>query len=95
MAAVEVVARNLHRGHIETATKSHPQGGGTKGGDIRPVCDTCGWRGPKYGPGDRPVAEVGLEAHIATADSSGDNWMYQISTRGVTAVWDFEALEWQ
>lgn len=100
MPAVEVVARNLHRGHIEKAGKTYPQGGGTRGGDIRPVCDSCGWKGPKYAPVDEPVALVGLDAHIATADTGADNWLYEICvylTRDEprSRTWDWTALEWQ
>lgn len=100
MPAVEVIARNLHRGHIEKANTFHSQGGGTKGGDIRPVCDSCGWKGPKYAPADEPIAQVGLEAHIATADNGADNWLYEICIYGTgplarSRTWDWVVLEWQ
>jgi hypothetical protein len=88
--AVEVVARNQHRGHIEPASAM-----GGRGKEIRPVCDSCGWKGPRYVETDEPVAQVGLDAHIATADSSGDSWMYQITIPGGTAVWDWEIPGWQ
>lgn len=96
MATVDVVARNKHRGHINTYAQHIPLGGGTKGGDIRPVCDSCGWQGPKYGPSDIDVARVGLEAHIDTTEDAGGVGVYEICVRrNWTFVWDWAALEWQ
>lgn len=68
MAAIEVRAQKQHVGHL----REYPTG------EIRPVCDTCSYQGPKFGPTDRPVAETGLEAHIATAGVGGDSTTYQI-----------------
>lgn len=93
MPEVKVVARNSHRGHLERL----PQRNRSVGRELRPVCDSCGWKGPRYADTDEPVARVGLDAHIATADSG---WMYQITARGGTArggtwVWDWDDLSWQ
>lgn len=60
---VRVVAAYSHVGQLEEARTSLTPGGG----DIRPVCRTCGWMGPKYGKADTEIALVGLQAHVATA----------------------------
>lgn len=68
MAAIEVRAQNQHVGHL----REYPTG------EIRPVCDTCSYQGPKFIASDRPVAQSGLEAHIATVGVDGDTTVYQI-----------------
>lgn len=83
MATVDVTARHTHRGHLKAYTD----------GSIRPTCDTCGYKGPKYNPADEPIAQVGLEAHIATAPG-GDSVIYEITLDRSSWAWDWDVVAW-
>lgn len=67
MAVVELIARHCHIGAVETL----------RDGDLRPVCQTCSYKGPRYNPVDHHIALAGIEAHVATVEG-GDARLYKI-----------------
>lgn len=93
MPAVSVIARNLHEGTVETLTN----------GELRPVCLTCGYRGPRYNSADMQIAKLGIDAHIATVEGGGTKtWEIILYLPGRAPDlpstfkwgWNWEAGEW-
>lgn len=91
-----MTAWNSHVGHLQHVVAS--SSGFT--GELRPVCDTCGWKGPKYFEDDSGTARMGLTAHIKNAGSDRKNGTAVYGMRCVTAFsqsrWEFDwfAVDW-